>query len=1246
MNPERWARVEELYHAALELDPTKRDAYLAEACGDDAALRREVVELLFHDSDGDSLFEAPAIHVAARYFLESEDGGSGAGERAGDADTAPARRAPLPIAPGETISHYRVREHLGDGGMGIVYRATDSRLGRDVALKLLPEGFARDSGRMRRFEREARTASALNHPHICTIHDWDEHEGSPFIVMELVDGRTLRDMIDATAPFDTLLRYAADVAKALRAAHDAGIVHRDVKPENIMVRRDGIVKVLDFGLARPVAERSRSSHDDGRSPPLDSRGTAATDAGTILGTVRYMSPEQTRGEPASVASDIFAFGIVLYEMVARVHPFKAETQRSTLDAIRRCSIGPPSQRFPGAPLSLDDLIVSMLAKDPSARPTASEVAEKLDSLAALLPRVREPSAGRAPRRTVGRQTELARLHAAFGSAASGNGEFVAVVGEPGIGKTTLVGEFLRDVGAVSARGRCSERLAGSEAYLPILELLDDLVRSDGHGLVEPALAAAAPSWWAEIAPATDEKSPRAESSASVIAVSQERLKREFVAFLAELLRTHPLVLFIDDLHWSDLSTVDLLSYVGTRLRDLRLLVVVTYRPTEMRVRQHPFLAIQSELQGRGVCHELSLGFLRHEDVRHYLEIEFPDHRVPEELVDIILERTEGNALFMVDLVEHLRERSMLVEEGDAWILDRSRVRLEHELPESTRGMIQRKSEQLGEDERHLLSLASVQGYEFDTAVLARALGSDPAEIEERLAELERVHGFVERESERELPDGTLTVRYRFVHVLYQNLLHSELQPSRRVSWSAAVAEALARFHERQATGVAHELAVLLEAAREFDRAAEQFLLAAKHALDVFAYREASLLAERGLGALGRSAEGGGRESLRLILRLVLSTALTAAKGYAAPDTAASWTTTRRLAEEMGEKRLAYLGTFGLGVGHMVADELGAARRSADRLLEMAAELDDPVLEMGGHSLKGYAVEFMGEFDLARTHLERASALHDPQQHGAYYSFFGYDPGAFAEIERSRVLAALGFLDQAKRRLDEAFAWARAFGHPQTVSNSYHNAVIVHCLRGEHHRVKELAEAGLAYCEEYGIANDRGWLIVTHGAALVALGRAEEGITEMRDAIAALRAMRAEVVFSYYLGLLGDGLFRCGRIREADEVVAEALAIVNERDDHFYEAELLRLRGELLLARSTTNRAAAKEWFGRAMAVAGRQESRLFELRAAVSEARVLCDERDRDGARSVLAPRFKWFTEGFDTADLSAAKGLLDALES
>ena len=288
MTPKRWRQVKELFEAALERVPDERPAFLDHACDGDEPLRREVQSLLASYEEGESFMERPAVALAAESLAESED---------------------KPLT-GQTINHYQIVREIGSGGMGEVYLAQDTRLGRHVALKLLPTLFTKDEDRLRRFEQEARAASALNHPNVCVIYEVGETaDDRHYIAMEYIDGVTLNQHMTSTRMTLTeVLDITIQVASALTAAHAVGIVHRDIKPENIMVRSDGYLKVLDFGLAKLMEQQATDL-------AAVAGARVKTDTGMVMGTSRYMSPEQVRGLAVDARTDIWSLGVVIYEMV-------------------------------------------------------------------------------------------------------------------------------------------------------------------------------------------------------------------------------------------------------------------------------------------------------------------------------------------------------------------------------------------------------------------------------------------------------------------------------------------------------------------------------------------------------------------------------------------------------------------------------------------------------------------------------------------------------------------------------------------------------------------------------------------------------------------------------------------------------------------------------------------------------------------------------------------------------------------
>jgi serine/threonine protein kinase len=373
LTPQRWAQIEELFHRAAECAPEHLTALLDESCGNDAELRREVEALLSSDEHaGDS------VQAAVRGGLDE---------------------VAFPLT-GDTVSHYHILEGLGGGGMGLVYRAEDIRLGRCVALKFLPEESAKDPAALGRFEREARSASALEHPNICPIYEFGEHEGQPFLVMQLLEGQTLRQLISDAGPgkspleLNRLLDLAIQIVDGLDAAHQKGIIHRDIKPANIFVTPEGQAKILDFGLAKLASalaveedgpeSRSRGSGAEQilrESGPLSTPDFFLSRTGVAMGTAGYMSPEQVRGEKLDARTDLFSFGLVLYEMATGKRAFAGDTGPELQEAILSQMPSPAREVNPKLPAKLEKIIGRALEKDREARyQSASEMRSDLQTL--------------------------------------------------------------------------------------------------------------------------------------------------------------------------------------------------------------------------------------------------------------------------------------------------------------------------------------------------------------------------------------------------------------------------------------------------------------------------------------------------------------------------------------------------------------------------------------------------------------------------------------------------------------------------------------------------------------------------------------------------------------------------------------------------------------------------------------------------------------------------------------------------
>lgn len=825
---------------------------------------------------------------------------------------------------------------------------------------------------------------------------------------------------------------------------------------------------------------------------------------------------------------------------------------------------------------------------------------------------------------VGRDRELHALRNALEAAKNGQGGLLAVTGEPGIGKTTIVDRFLHEVAGTCriGRGRCSERLAGAESYLPVLEVLDELTADPA---VREALRRAGPTWARYLAPESDRHTLGVDTSPQGAATNPERLMRELTIFLEDTSRHQPSVIFIDDLHWADLSTIDVLAHLASRLGRMRLLLVVTYRHHELLQTKHPFARLRGELIARRQLDEVQVSLLGLDDVREYVRLAFGSAPATAELAAFVFQKTEGNPLFMRDLVRYFREKG-----GPTDVRHPG-----SDVPESLRGLIDRTLQTLHPTTRELLSIAAVQGYEFDSATVARVSGAAAADVEERLHNADEVHALVTFEREHELPDGTFSLIYRFVHVLYQDALYGSIAPTRRISFARQIGEALLVSHAVVTDTIAGQLAVLFETGREFWQASGYFLTTARNALRLFAYAQASELASRGLHCLRSIGPAEPHDVMRRELDLTFArlVPLASLQGYASPEVEQLTARVVELAEDVGDVAAGAAALSATWIVRMVRGDCLAAKEAGTRLASIARAAHNDVLLINAHMFAQIACHHLGEFQQAQEYTAAVLAL-APRASHAERCISILDPVVASLAESSRNCWITGYLTRSLADCDEAVALGRELRHPDSLAFAWLFHAWIHGYRSDWTACIASAETGIAIAREGRSVQTLAWNRCVRGWALAHVGEFETGMSELTAGIDASKAIFGDVALPQFIAMMAEVLLLWKQGSAAEAWLMRAIDCEDSRDDRYFAAEVHRLSAVCLAARG--EREGARAHLHTALEVSRSQGARLFELRAALTLA-----EHDVQEARAAVASVMARFPEPEPWSEVNEAQRLL-----
>jgi DNA-binding winged helix-turn-helix (wHTH) protein/tetratricopeptide (TPR) repeat protein len=840
---------------------------------------------------------------------------------------------------------------------------------------------------------------------------------------------------------------------------------------------------------------------------------------------------------------------------------------------------------------------------------------------------------------VGRESEAGRLRGYWDQALAGTRQVVFVTGEAGLGKTTLVRAFLRETAAAvplrAGWGQCLEQSGSGEPYMPVLEALGRVCRAPGGEEVVALLARCAPTWLAQM-PWLVAPGEREDFQARLLGTTRERMLREMAEALEALAAAVPLFLVLEDVHWADPSTLDLLSLVARRQERAHLLLVPTFRPADAA--GYPLQNVAQELTHRGHAVHLPLTSLTEAAVGDYLTARFPGTRFPSDLARRVHQRTGGNALFLCNVLDDWSAQGHLVREGTGWALRAGAEELAAGVPDNLRQMVTQQFARLGPEDQQILEAASAAGAECPAALVAAITGRAEEEVEDRCAALAGQGRFIGAGGVAAWPDGTISERYRFLHEFYREVLYDRVPAGRRARLHQLAGARLEAGYGAQAAEVAVELAAHFLRGRDTGRAVRYLHLAAQQALRRSAYREALTHIEEGLKLLDGLPETPERLGWELSLQSAAAPAWIVVKGWSAPEVDRAYGRARALCQRVDAFQGRGQLLCGLAAVHEYRGEYGKAQALVEQQLrEPQADL---VLE--SHELLACSHFHQGAFAEAVAHAEEVLARCRPHEHSALMALHGENPAVGGNNWASLSLWFLGCPDQALARAERALTLAEEES-PYSLATARVQAAILRQFRRETEAARETAEAAIALADRQGFPFRVAQGTILWGWALADQGRVD-GPAILRKGLAAYEATGAEMGRPYFLALLAEALAGHEKPREGLAVLEDALSLVREGRPFYYEAELHRLRGELLGKATPPGKDEDIEaCFLQALAVSRRQGAISLELRAATSLSHLWVALGRSHEARDLTQQVYGRFTEGLETPDLRRAREVLDS---
>jgi class 3 adenylate cyclase/predicted ATPase len=837
---------------------------------------------------------------------------------------------------------------------------------------------------------------------------------------------------------------------------------------------------------------------------------------------------------------------------------------------------------------------------------------------------------------MGRERELELLLDGFQRAKTGRGQAFSIMAEAGVGKSRLLYEFRKAVTSedvIFLEGKCFSYSRGVAHHLHIdtLKANFDISEGDGDSEIREKVTRGLKILRIDEAstlPYLLELFSVKESGIDKIPMSPEAKKDRIMEAVKRITlkgsEIRPLILAYEDLHWMDKSSEDVLKYVLESIPGARVLMIFTYRPEYVHTWGSKSYHSQVNLNRLSNRESLTM-------VAYLLGTE----EIDRDLEELILEKTEGVPFFIEEFIKSLKDLKIIKKKNNKYYLAKDIKDLI--IPSAIQDVIMARVDSLPEGAKAVLQTGSVAGREFSHDLIERVMGLSEIDLLSQLSVLKDSELLYERGI---YPQST----YIFKHALIQDAAYLSLLKSTCQKYHRKIAQVLENNFvdtmETQPELLAHHYT---EAGLN-EQAVGYWLQAGKRATE----RSANVVAinhlTKGLEVLMTLPDTLERAQKELDVQITLGSVLMAVMGFASFDTERAYARARELAQQVGETSQLFPALHGLFRFHMSRAELQTTRDLAEQLYSLAQRVSDPALLIEAHRALGQTMFWLGEPAPSRAHFEQGMALYDPPHHRSHAFVYGQDPGVACRSFAVWPIWVLGYPDQALQSIHEALTLARELNHPFSLAFSLTVAVVLLQFRSEVHEVQDHAETLIALCTEQGFPYWLDYGTILRGWALTSQGEEAEGIAQMRQGLISHRATGTELHRPYFFSLLTEAYEKIGQPEEGLTVLVEALAMVDNTGQRYWEAELHRRRGELLLMQQRHKESDAEACFRKALDIAHHQQAKSLELRAAMSLSRLWQQRGKQKEAHQLLTEIYGWFTEGFDTADLKDAKILIEEL--